>query len=192
MAGLPLRYASGLTVLGVAWLALASGCGDDKKADKEKPLATDAGGDDAVDSGTADDAGEVPTCADDVAMTPGIECKAFVACGGTLAEPQVCPRATHTCCVSGVPSKDTVNCHLGTSACTGSETVTPCDGPEDCGNGQVCCVSPISAQVTTECRAPDKCDDASEGIMFCHTDADCPGGKTCVPPTFASWWGFCS
>ncbi len=186
----------------------AVGCGDDKKKSaiddyrpsKEVggPDGGDNGGDNGSDStgsvtgGTRVEVTDAPRCAADVANTPGIDCPGYVSCGGDLMSPHVCPTATHSCCVSGLPSEDTVNCYEGKTACRGPEARNPCDGPEDCTGGRVCCVTPPNAQVITECRAAADCDERSEGTVFCHTDADCPSGKLCAPPSIARWWGFCN
>lgn len=182
----------------------AASCADNAKPADDDPV--EDAGKDPVDSGTTggSDGGkstgggprkaveDAPNCEGDNASTPGIDCADYVACGGTGDAPHVCPSKTHSCCVSGLPTQDTVNCFEGTSACQGPESKTPCDGPEDCSGGKVCCVTPPSTQVITECRPAADCDEPSEGTVFCHTDNDCPGGKSCAPPTIAGWWGFCS
>jgi hypothetical protein len=149
------------------------------------------GGDDAGNSGNTGDRVQVTdaeNCAEDDPVTPGIDCKGFVACGGDQASPHACPVATHSCCASDFPSEETVNCFEGRSACTPDETHTPCDGPEDCDTpGDVCCVK-IGPPATTVCTAATACDG---GFTLCHTADDCPPGGTCDAFSRAAFWSFC-
>jgi hypothetical protein len=58
-----------------------------------------------------------------------------------------------------------------TDSCAFGSTVS-CDGPEDCGNGQLCNVKPGSFPLAVGCV--DQTDPYSS---FCHTDADCTGSQ---------------
>ncbi len=127
------------------------------------------------------------SCDDDDPSTPGSECPAEVACGGTADAPHACPSATHACCAAGFPSEDTVNCYEGASACMAQETQATCDGPEDCG-GEACCFT-FAPTPKMGCMPVADCDVA--GTILCHEDADCPIGKICEPHKNSPWWGYC-
>jgi hypothetical protein len=187
-------------------LLAAVACGDDDNSDDGGGNTGD--GDNTGNStgnNTGDDGGEntgnstgnntgergdpvtdAENCADDVATTPGIDCKGYVACGGDVASPHACPTATHSCCAAGFPSEETVNCYEGKNACTADETITPCDGPDDCSDGEVCCVN-IGASASTECTPSADC----AGFSLCHTADDCDPGESCKAFSMAAFWSFC-
>lgn len=179
-------------------LVMVAACGGD-----DEPGEKDAGnggnstgnntGDDDANGGSSNSTGErmpvtdADNCAEDVATTPGIDCKGVVACGGTPAEPHACPLATHTCCVTGIPTAENVTCYTGKDSCEGSEGVTPCDGPEDCGDGDVCCVT-LTPAPRTACVPASDC----QGTVFCHTDDDCKAGQSCPESSISPFWGYCN
>lgn len=192
----------------VVLVLATSACGDDKKGKdvstaKPEPDAGKTPEPDGGESngGTTGETGgrkwvldkDAPNCADDDLTTPGSECASIVSCGGTAAEPYACPLETHTCCGFDVPSAKSVHCYEGTGrGCPERGIPAPCDGPEDCENGDICCVTPPGEMLPkTLCRALAECDEVSEGTVFCHTDADCPAGKSCAPTDKAPFWAFC-
>jgi hypothetical protein len=68
--------------------------------------------------------------------------------------------------------------------------VNTCDGPEDCGDGQICCVT-APPNVKTQCVVPQHCYTIAGESVFCHADADCPAGQICNALAEAPFWGFC-
>lgn len=189
----------------VVLMLAASACGDDKKGKDvstakpepdagQTPDEPDAGGG----STGGSTAGKIwkavedgPNCAEDDLSTPGSECPGVVSCGGTAAKPHACPLKTHTCCGYGIPSQANANCYEG-DACKGLGAKAPCDGAEDCSNGDICCVTPPGERAPmTLCRPLADCDEKSEGTIFCHTDADCPAGSSCGSGKDSPFWGFC-
>lgn len=52
-----------------------------------------------------------------------------------------------------------------------------CDGPEDCGDGEVCCTN--SANSDVRC-APDLATCLGQGFVVCHVNGHCPAPQACV------------
>jgi hypothetical protein len=97
--------------------------------------------------------------------TPGV-----VSCG-----PLSCSVSSAKCCAY----RDGQICRPRDVSC-GEGQSQYCDGPEDCGRGQVCCarVDPNSAGVyRSECRDFDECD--SDYARLCHVQSDCPFQRCC-------------
>ena len=87
--------------------------------------------------------------------------KGSVPCGNGT-----CSLSSSVCCVG-----------LGGASCKAKcgflEAPQKCDGPEDCGGGQVCCVGfPQGAQCKTTCTSSEQ--------KLCHSNADCSGGTSCM------------
>ena len=81
-----------------------------------------------------------------------------------------CDLSTSVCCVG-----------LGGQQCAAScgafEAPQACDGPEDCGDGQVCCVGfPSGAGCKASCGPSDQ--------TLCHDDGDCSGENSCNACSF--------
>lgn len=56
----------------------------------------------------------------------------------------------------------------------------PCDGPEDCKDGEICCGA-ASQQAGANVVCATQCDPPPNGqaFQFCHKDGDCADGETC-------------
>lgn len=108
-------------------------------------------------------------CEDDPA-TPGNDCVNRVACG---------PMSCEVCCMKGFA--ESVVCATD-GVCPEDFLDTPCDGPEDCGDGEECCAG---AGEPSMCKPTGSCD------PMCHTDEDCAPGTSCSPGNTLNFWGFC-
>jgi hypothetical protein len=53
-----------------------------------------------------------------------------------------------------------------------------CDGPEDCGTGEVCCAHQVGRFHGLERRAPEACVGSDE-LITCNIDDDCPDAQLC-------------
>ncbi len=126
--------------------------------------------------------------ADDPA-TPGNDSPEATACTGAAT----CPYSSHSCCVAGLGDAECID---GTTCPSGGllpKARTVCDGPEDCGTGEVCCVAVNPTGASNTCEA--SCEDVSGLIgvwQLCHTDDDCPADKgSCAADDSFPFWGFC-
>ena len=84
----------------------------------------------------------------------------------------ICDINSKVCCIglSGSTCED--SCGLFSAA-------QKCDGPEDCGVGQICCVGfPSGATCTDSNQCPGNQEE------LCHEDADCADGFQCTPCSF--------
>ncbi len=175
--------------LGMLWsialgIALASGCSESHVTDE-----TDSGPGGAMDSGPRVDAGPggadaAPPRADtgsptetdsgpsglDAAPSGAIDAgPPGVTCGTeTCVDPQIC-------CVAVAGGTTSRACALPAD-CMG--VAAACDGPEDCGSGEVCCGMRSAGgggSGSTACV-----DEAMCGFgRLCHVTADCAGGDMC-------------
>ena len=103
-----------------------------------------------------------------------------VSCGVGL--PTQCALGTERCCVRSLM---TDTCIGSSESCEcpvrGCETLEAhCDGPEDCGEGQVCCGT-LSGSSYSEFRCADSCNYQGTQRIACHQDlTECPGGQVCA------------
>ncbi len=72
-------------------------------------------------------------------------------------------------------------CRRGTADCAPYPLV--CDGPEDCGQGEICCVSrdwarESGARAGSHCTTTRRCLDRFASVA-CHDDTQCPTPMTC-------------
>lgn len=144
----------------------------------------------------ASDGGMVSTAAFDDPETKGHDAPGHVSCGDAVADCDM--EAGNNCCVSAAMTTD---CRQGD--CGFGDTTTACDGPEDCGSGEVCCTHVnVPLGVTSACEAPSsvangsRCQGGSTigDFELCHTDADCDATSFCDTEgdgTFP-WWAFCA
>ena len=99
---------------------------------------------------------------------------------GVYCDSEICGEGDSCCWVqSGGPAEcfdpDAYSCDS-----TGQHLEFPCDGPEDCGNGEVCCFETENAD-SVSCRAPNNCGNAREWEV-CHSGEGCAvGGRQCMP-----------
>jgi hypothetical protein len=102
---------------------------------------------------------------------------------GTIACPSTagcsCAGSSICCAATAGGQVSSASC-MELNAC--KELAIACDGPEDCGGGEVCCAtSPTS--MTAECHPANECASAVS-LVFCRKDADCAFPFTrCVPAT---------
>ncbi len=194
------------TQIGVlaALCALALGCGEtDALEANVSPVVVPKGdaGSMNIPKGDAgsmvvpeDDAGPIVVppsdCKDDPA-TLGNDCPGVVTCTDAV---DACSLATQNCCVKAYDAKK-VSCNEGT-ACDGLASAA-CDGPEDCGGGQVCCISVTlkGAGADIDHRCVSDATQCSGGLItnsvMCHTDDDCESPKACQKIGNLPFWGSC-
>ena len=145
----------------------------------------DTGTTPAVDTGTAPvvDTGTVPAADTGTAPatdtgTGGSALAGKVNCGD---KGLVCTTASSPCCIAYNPiSGSAFSC---TKTCSGFGKISvPCDGPEDCGSGNVCCFRfDGSFSASAKCEASSACKGGTRNeAVSCHTNADCPSSMTCL------------
>ena len=108
------------------------------------------------------DAGPIDAPLFDAAL--GIDCKTVF-----------CPPPEMCCAEQLVPPQFTQFCLEPDEAdiCMGNRYF--CDGPEDCGEGQVCCTDSDSSDVA--CTDLATCQ--AQGTVVCHVDRHCPFPLRC-------------
>jgi hypothetical protein len=108
---------------------------------------------------------------------------ARIACYSSGAPNTVCSGGQH-CCFSNYSADHNGYC----SASDPCDFRMDCDGPEDCGSGQVCCAkrltdpSGIALGYKVACTTRSAC--PSGQWQLCHSSASktkCPTGHACVP-----------
>jgi len=96
-----------------------------------------------------------------------------------------CNAATEQCCLGGGPGGGTATCIAIGDTCMG--VASDCDGPEDCGAGQVCCASRDSSG-GFGARCADSCGGGGTiggGFELCHDAMDCSDrADMCCPLAF--------
>jgi hypothetical protein len=105
-----------------------------------------------------------------------------VACGNGLvcASDEQCCWNSQTSTGACQPDSPTGN----TCALTPNDFEYDCDGPSDCGSGQVCCLTAYMRQ-TTQCLAPSQCMSAGTQSIVCDvaqgtlTNPSCATGQGC-------------
>lgn len=105
--------------------------------------------------------------------TPGtVACPGTEACG--------CP-SSEVCCISQLPDNQLTGKCSALTACTDAALV--CDGPEDCGSGEVCCLDGLIGQCV-----PDG--DCFFGMRACRDNSDCRfATQDCLPGEDGSYFG---
>jgi hypothetical protein len=106
--------------------------------------------------------------------TAGHEGAGTVTCVARLhdepGDPVTCDVTTKTCCIYPILGG---NC--SSAACAASQLEHDCDGPEDCGEGEVCCGERMQAH---RCVAAEAC----SARRACHIDAECGDASTVCAP----------
>lgn len=106
--------------------------------------------------------------------------KKQIACGGTTCDAVCCVAIGEKCASS--PDQ----CERATN---GEGTIFTCDGPEDCGGGEVCCLIPMERTTAAECITRAKCTGEYQHPRYqtsiplqvvCHASMDCAGGRQCA------------
>jgi hypothetical protein len=109
-----------------------------------------------------------------------------VACGPPSA-PISCSLDGNVCCTKlnmRPPADDYCQPTSGGACMTGFVPET-CDGPEDCGAGQLCCASVTAI----ECTASSSC---AQDNVVCHDHTNCANGYACcIDPSVGDKIGFC-
>ncbi|MCA9594005.1 MAG: hypothetical protein KC776_11860, partial [Myxococcales bacterium] len=127
--------------------------------------------------------------------TGGSGGKGVVSCAGT----DDCNLSGNFCCVylSSTSFPQPV-CQSTFAPCTPGTDVK-CDGPEDCGNGQVCCGQLVNAPgLGTQyselaCRAENDCTFQQNRRIICGgSPASCPNNWSCVPSSVLKQYNYCS
>jgi hypothetical protein len=189
---------------GISLLAmlLAVGCSDSEPAGD---TGSDAGGDEDAAAGDDDAAaasagGGQGGLAKDDPDTLGNDTSEATSCTGT----DECNYETHQCCVWGQNDAECkpLDEECGSGGLLGliAGTPTACDGPEDCGKGDVCCVHVSIDGATSACEPESEIGEQggrcpATGLIgdweLCHTDADCDSSKLCEATDSFEFWAFC-
>jgi hypothetical protein len=105
----------------------------------------------------------------------GTSANAGVKCGTGSCDP------AGSCCVTN-----------GNSACETqcNGTVVSCDGPEDCGSGEVCCGSSGSNGSYTGFACKNGCSGVGD-VIVCHASQDCPTGTNCTVSAILTDYSVC-
>ncbi|MCB9578019.1 MAG: hypothetical protein H6717_13430 [Polyangiaceae bacterium] len=113
-----------------------------------------------------------------------------VGCGGSD-----CDQSNSYCCQewSNQTQSYTPVCRAQNQNCYGVNV--ECDGPEDCGSGQVCCgqlAGTGNYYTVFECRNPGQCAQSAGGRIVCGGSPQvCPTGLTCAPSSFLPEYNVC-
>ena len=103
----------------------------------------------------------------------------LVACGTVVCDGVCCsPAEDQNGVISGECTPTLEACCPGLP-CSALE----CDGPEDCGGGNLCCVYAAARAGGTGCMSPEDCDLFDMGYL-CHSDEDCAGKGSCTQDDF--------
>jgi hypothetical protein len=151
--------------LSLVLVLVGSGCGGDDDPGGDG----DGDGDAGSSADAAGNGADADVTAPDADLGGGADAANGVACGDTVCDPD-----SEVCCItqgSGPPPGETTTECTAPDACEGSAAT--CDGPEDCGDGEVCCGSfggggGGGGTGSAECTA-ETCQ-----FTICHTADDCP------------------
>jgi len=189
----------GLVIL-AACLLVATGCRKAHTRDDSGIILMDGGGPLPDAGGGTPDTGGAPVDSGGISIDAG----GGVADTGPRADSgatgidcmgSTCDPATQHCCITGMPGGGATGMcvDLGTM-CMGA--AVDCDGPEDCGGGEVCCARGSLSGITVGCEpASDGCGTGGFGeFELCHDVADCSGaGDMCCPISMGGFSGaYCS
>lgn len=147
---------------------------------------TDGGGG-GTDGSVGDDGGIVLMDGGGVRVdggTVGIDCMGVT-----------CNAMTEQCCITRDPGGGGAmgTCIASDAMCMGATAA--CDGPEDCGGGEVCCARVGLGGASTTCEASAMCASGAYGpFELCHAPADCTDGTDmCCPVMMFGFSGaYCS
>jgi hypothetical protein len=122
--------------------------------------------------------------------TGGVTDKPTVNCGG-----QLCAVSTNFCCWAFTTGGYDVSCKAQTQSCYGTDMY--CDGPEDCGAGQICCgqliqVGQSQRYDTLKCVNAGQCNYSSDQRVICgDTPSVCSNGTTCKQSSLLPGMKYC-
>ncbi len=116
----------------------------------------------------------------DLRPAPDLRGVSLLPCG-----PHPCPSPAQACC-SGDQGK-TGTCVAAAMQCPNQGLRYECQGPEDCGGGQVCCF-----KVDRGSFCNNGCVFGQISYIVCHRQADCQNGGTCQPLAQGSPYKGCS
>ena len=125
----------------------------------------------------------------------GPACNPAAGAGQITCGSATCSKSGNFCCQqfvgSGQPYKP--QCFTQGTFCQGPDI--HCDGPEDCGSGQVCCSvqSTQGSYITVmECRTPTQCDNAYQRVICGNDPGACAAGQACIPHPWVPDYNYCS
>jgi hypothetical protein len=113
--------------------------------------------------------------------------KSAIACGS-----DVCSLNNSFCCQEWNGSSYTPACQAKSSSCGGTEIT--CNGPEDCGSGQVCCgqIGATGAFDQFSCVPSGNCQYTNNQRVICGTaPSSCPSGFVCKTTSYPPGYGYC-
>jgi hypothetical protein len=111
-----------------------------------------------------------------------------IKCGGGT-----CNVGTQFCCQQFVSGGGlNPKCQPVNTQCIGPDI--ECDGPEDCGAGQVCCSIPASGNnnVDFKCRQASNCTNPSYRIVCGNDWTVCVPGQPCIPHPWVPQYNYCT
>jgi hypothetical protein len=87
------------------------------------------------------------------------------------------------CCLHGAGQFPNLTYTLTcTDSCPGTDPEVECDGPEDCGAGEVCCMNPEGVFCTDDC--------SGMAAAACHDDTDC-SDASCIESSLSPLGTMC-
>lgn len=172
----PGRVGSGAAVTAIVAALLTAGAGcnlvsgaDDLQTSSGSQAETSGSGG-ARDPSTSADAGRAADASSSSSSSTssqnGSTSRKKLECDG-----RECSGATPSCCQR---SGSRATCVADDAPCDGARLT--CDGPGDCGAGEVCCGMTVTG--LAQCLPVAGCGMVS-GERLCNHDDDCPGSQTC-------------
>jgi len=143
----------------------------------------DAGGGGGVDAGGGGGGtdGGGPVTSDGGGGGTGVDCM------GMTCDP------SEQCCVTMAGGGASAACIAADAECMGA--TADCDGPEDCGGGDLCCARVGLGGVAIACESATSCMPGGFGpFELCHSETDCTTpGQMCCPIMMGGFSGaYCS
>jgi hypothetical protein len=81
------------------------------------------------------------------------------------------------------------HCQSAGTSCYGPDVY--CDGPEDCGSGQVCCATNTNNSIVIECRSGSSCQNGNQRVVCGNDVKACESGEACQPYSGARAYNVC-
>ena len=124
----------------------------------------------------------------------GPACNPTAGAGQIKCDNGTCNASSQFCCQQFTSTGGVLDpqCQQSGSTCIGPDI--ECDGPEDCGGGEVCCSVPAGGNnnVNFECRQASNCTDSSYRIVCGNDWTVCASGQKCIPHPWVPQYNYCT